>query len=161
MEGSIQPHPQSIDLRYLAERNGTLFKEKLKEKQITFLNQVRDNLHAWCDLEHLDIVLRNLISNAIKFTPRKGSITVNAYNSDAWVFIEVTDTGVGMTGQQIDNLFKPIVDNTTYGTAGEKGTGLGLLLSYEFIKANNGQVQITSKLNAGSTFRLMLPATSV
>ena len=71
--------------------------------------------------------------------------------------LAVTDTGVGMTTEQLDKLFKPLTGNTTFGTAGETGTGLGLLLSYEFMKANKGHIAVASEVNKGTTFTVILP----
>ncbi len=157
MEGSVLPYPQSVNIYDITHQNATLFEESLKEKNILFKNNVSEQTTAWCDVEHIDIVIRNLLANAIKFTQKNGSIQIAAVTKDGFVRFAVADTGVGMTGEQLNKLFKPLTDNTTYGTEGEKGTGLGLLLSHDFIKANKGYIEVTSELNKGTTFTVVLP----
>jgi ligand-binding sensor domain-containing protein/signal transduction histidine kinase len=157
MEGSVEPHPQEVNIYDITRQNATLFEESLKAKNIVFTNNVPGHITAWCDAEQTDIVIRNLLANAIKFTERNGRIRADAQVKDGFVQISVTDTGVGMTKEQLDKLFKPLTDNTTYGTEGEKGTGLGLLLSYDFIKANKGRIEVSSELGKGTTFTVVLP----
>ena len=157
MEGTVEPHPQEVNIYDVTRQNAILFEESLKAKNILFSNNVPAQVVAWSDFEHTDIVIRNLLANAIKFTRKNGRITVDAQVKDGFVHLAVTDTGVGMTKEQLDKLFKPLTDNTTYGTEGEKGTGLGLLLSYDFIKANNGRIEVSSEINKGTTFTVVLP----
>ena len=157
MEGSVQQQPQQVNIYDVMHKNATLFEESLKAKKISFNNNIPKNITAYCDPEHIDIVIRNLLANAIKFTEKNGSIQVTAKTEDGYMNLAVTDTGVGMTTEQLDKLFKPLTGNTTFGTAGETGTGLGLLLSYEFMKANKGHIAVASEVNKGTTFTVILP----
>ena len=157
MEGSIAVHADRVKVIEIVTQNVALFAENVRQKRITLVQQVPRDTTTVCDTEHLDIVVRNLLANAIKFTPENGTITINAATVGNEMHLSVTDTGVGMTREQLDKLFKPAADNTTYGTAGEKGTGLGLLLSYEFIKANNGRLDVTSEPGNGTKFTIKLP----
>ena len=109
----------------------------------------------------MDIVIRNLLMNAIKYSNQHGTISLAANCENSNVLLTFADNGVGMTQEQMDKLFTPMPDNTTYGTAGEKGTGLGLLLCYDFIKANNGTISVVSELGKGSTFTVVLPANAL
>jgi len=95
----------------------------------------------------------------LKFTPRGGKIQLNASleNQSHWE-ISVTDSGIGMDEKELQSLFKMNVSNKKYGTAGEKGTGLGLLLVKDFIASNQGEIRATSQPGKGSTFTFTLPA---
>lgn len=157
MEGSIEAHKANVNLLDIVQRHATLFQENLKAKQIQLAVDVPDQLTVWCDAEQLEIVTRNLLANAIKFTRKGGTITIMAFANNNEVHIRVADTGVGMSAEQLDKLFKPATDNSTFGTAGERGTGLGLLLSHEFIKANNGRIDVVSEEGRGSIFTVILP----
>jgi signal transduction histidine kinase len=103
------------------------------------------------------LIIRNLIANAIKFTPNKGTVTVAAEQQTDSVAITVTDTGVGMTPEQLRNLFGMQTHFSLRGTMGEKGTGLGLLLCKEFVEKNNGTISVESKVGIGSVFYVKLP----
>jgi signal transduction histidine kinase len=101
--------------------------------------------------------MRNIINNSVKFTNTGGTIDINASVENNRILLSITDSGVGMTPDQLHKLFTPAVDNNTYGTDGERGTGLGLLLCYEFVKANNGTITVTSEPGKGSRFVVALP----
>jgi signal transduction histidine kinase len=104
------------------------------------------------------VLLRNLVSNAIKFTPEMNSISIDAVQQGALVSIRIKDHGVGMTQQEVENIFtldNPIVKK---GTSSEKGTGLGLLLCKKFVEVNHGKLLIESKPGEGSSFTVILPA---
>ena len=104
-----------------------------------------------------ETILRNLISNAIKFTKEFGLILISFEILDNDVLIKIKDTGVGMDEKQITKLFKLDETHSTVGTAGERGTGLGLLLCKELIEKQGGNIWIESVLNAGTTFYFTLP----
>ncbi|MFZ6012772.1 MAG: sensor histidine kinase, partial [Bacteroidota bacterium] len=106
----------------------------------------------------VNTVVRNLISNAIKFTPEGGRITLNVQQTATDVQVSVADTGVGMTPEILQKLFRIDTKHTTKGTANEKGTGLGLILCKEFIEKNGGRIWVESKLEKGSIFYFTLPA---
>jgi two-component system sensor histidine kinase/response regulator len=101
------------------------------------------------------IVLRNLLTNAIKFTPEKGEIILTSGYEDNYVAIAVIDSGIGMDAAQLRNLFTS-KHQTTYGTNGERGTGIGLLLSKEFVERSGGQIFVSSEPSKGSTFTIRL-----
>lgn len=149
--------PEVINLRQLAEQNINLSDASARRKKITINNNIPEQMTATADIGQMDIVIRNLLSNAIKFTPPEGKITLDAKQDAGTVKLSITDTGVGMDAQRLNKLFTTATDNSTYGTAGEKGIGLGLLLCYEFAKANNGNITVSSTVGAGSTFTLELP----
>ncbi|NJM16150.1 MAG: ATP-binding protein [Bacteroidales bacterium] len=101
--------------------------------------------------------MRNLISNAIKFTQANGQITINAFTSGNNFIFQVIDTGVGMSQKTMDKLFKIGEQFSSLGTDAESGTGLGLILCHEFIERHGGKIKVTSQLNAGSTFEFNIP----
>ena len=109
----------------------------------------------------LDTVIRNLTSNALKFTPHKGQITISARpdrTSLQFVEVAVSDTGVGISQEDLAKLFKPDGHHTTKGTAHEEGTGLGLIICREMVKRNGGRIWIESEIGQGTTVKFTVPA---
>jgi signal transduction histidine kinase len=98
-----------------------------------------------------------LISNAIKFTPEFGRIELDSTINDAEVIVSIADSGVGMSNEIMEKLFRIDTKHTTKGTADEKGTGLGLILCKEFIEKNGGRIWVESEVGHGSIFRFTLP----
>ena len=121
---------------------------------------VPDNFKATADKDMLKIILRNLITNAIKFSYRNGEVELRAAADDCLVEISVSDNGVGMTEDAIQKLFKPGVGSSEYGTENEHGTGLGLLLCDEFVKKHGGKIWVESEPGKGSSFKFTLPLVS-
>jgi len=105
----------------------------------------------------INTVLRNLISNAIKYTDKNGSITIKTEKKHNKINISITDTGVGISSESIPKLFDLEHNYTTLGTDNEKGTGLGLVLCKEFIEINKGKISLESEKNIGTTFFIELP----
>ena len=102
-------------------------------------------------------ILRNLISNAIKFTPRGGHLSITVYDHGTSWSIGIQDTGIGISRDKLDTLNSPNTPLSSSGTEGERGTGLGLILCREFIQLHNGSLTITSQVNQGSLFTVKLP----
>jgi signal transduction histidine kinase len=105
----------------------------------------------------LSTILHNLISNAIKFTSQGGKVEIKSERSGDWIAISVTDTGKGISQQNIERLFKAGEKFKTTGTANEEGTGLGLILCKDFIELQGGKIWVESEEGCGSTFYLKLP----
>jgi signal transduction histidine kinase len=150
--------PEKLDIRQLIEDNISLLSKTAKNKEIRIEHIAFENVTAWADKNTVNTVIRNLLSNALKFTPRGGSVTIfaNAYKDG--VEIGIRDTGVGMSPEQIKKVFDISTKHSTPGTEQEKGTGLGLILCREFVEKNGGQLHIESVEGKGSTFRFTLPA---
>ena len=121
------------------------------------IQQIDENLMVFVDEHMLKTILRNLISNAIKFTQRNGEINIRIDCDQAFTVITVTDNGVGIARDQINKLWDMTQHYTTEGTASEKGTGLGLLLCKEFVEKHGGRIWVDSELGKGSSFRFVLP----
>lgn len=150
--------PQMLPLAEIADENIELLTSAAKSKNISLVNSVPGNFTLWADRNLLTTVLRNLMANAIKFTPVNGQVAVQVKTSGRIAEVGVADNGVGMSQEGIDKILKG--DSfTTYGTANEKGSGLGLLLCNEFARANGGELKIESQPGKGSTFIFTLPLT--
>jgi signal transduction histidine kinase/tetratricopeptide (TPR) repeat protein len=156
MNGS-NTKPCVFALESLVDDNINLLSELAKSKSIKIVSELVGNTLIWSDSNQIDIVIRNLISNALKFTPDNGMITIKAQEkNDLWE-VSVRDTGVGMDKVTVEKLFKKNANITTYGTNNEKGTGLGLSLCKEMIEKNGGSIWVESILRKGSTFFFTLP----
>ncbi|MBP9185849.1 MAG: tetratricopeptide repeat-containing sensor histidine kinase [Bacteroidia bacterium] len=153
----IEVKPQELNIHQLTESNFGLLGGTAHQKNITLINNCDCKSQVFADEDMINLVFRNLISNAIKFTNTGGKITVfcTQQENEACIFIE--DTGVGVSKESIEKLFTKNLNPTTLGTANEKGTGLGLLLCKEFVEQNNGQISVSSVVNKGSTFKVVLP----
>jgi len=150
-------HIAKTDLYELVLENINMLHDMAERKCIHITNNVCAATYALCDAGQINIVLRNILMNAIKYTNAEGNITLQAHILKDTVAISVTDTGIGMTADVVENLFATQTNKNTYGTDGEKGIGLGLILCHEFVKANNGTIEVTSIPGKGSTFTLILP----
>ncbi|MCP4155219.1 MAG: hybrid sensor histidine kinase/response regulator [bacterium] len=157
-EGIIKCHPAEIDITAIVKENIELFQANAGEKNITLTAQIDGDYAAFADENMSRTVIRNLISNAVKFTNPKGEVTVTVSSQQDVSAIEISDNGIGIAAEDIDTLFKIGEHKTSRGTAKEKGTGLGLVLCHEFISRNNGTIDVTSTPGKGSTFTVKLPA---
>lgn len=158
--GLMEYAPQPLDLRPLFERNATLFAANAEQKQIAIRQTVAEPVIAFADSHMIDAIIRNLISNALKFTEARGAITLSARQNDQRVEMAVADTGIGMDAETVAKLFRLDVRYNQLGTAGEKGTGLGLNVCKEFAEKNGGSIAVESVVGAGTTFRVTLPKSS-
>jgi signal transduction histidine kinase len=152
---SISPGP--VDLGSTIAEIGGLMSETARAKLLELVQATPTGQLAWADANHVRLILRNLIGNAIKFTPQGGRITVSATDEGAWAAFSVADTGMGMSPEQMAKLFRPDTHFSTYGTGQEKGTGLGLLLCKEMAETNGGSIAVQSQVGQGSTFTVRLP----
>jgi two-component system, sensor histidine kinase and response regulator len=146
----------TIKLCSLISKCEMLFKEVANQKNISIINQVNPNETVVGDENQIELVFRNLIHNAIKFTRRGGSITIRTRHEENFVLIKVMDTGIGMTEDQMKHLFDLSKTGNTVGTQGEQGTGLGLHLCHEMAKENGGKIEVTSAIGEGTTFLVYL-----
>jgi signal transduction histidine kinase len=156
--GNIEFKPEVFDLNELVKENHALLAAQAKNKQLN-LQFTSEGVAAVNAHRHsVNTVIRNLISNAIKFTPEGGSVTIRALRQGESYRFEVKDTGVGMAEDVLKKLFRIDVKYSTQGTANEKGTGLGLILCKDFIEKNGGTIGVESQPGVGSTFFFILPA---
>ena len=153
-----------MDISTLVDLNYSLLKTNAEHKNIRLEKGNACDRLVWADPNMLNTVLRNLISNAIKFTPNNGSIMVDCgkkTDHPNMVVLSVTDSGVGIPQEEIPDLFEITNSKTTTGTAGETGTGLGLVLCKEFVEKNNGRIWLESRPEKGSVFYVALPVKPV
>lgn len=130
--------------------------EKANSKMIAIINYIPGNLIVWADKDMLKTILRNLISNALKFTPTNGKVEIKAALMNDELEISITDNGIGIKPDEISKIFKIGSSFSKRGTENEKGTGLGLLLCKEFVEKHNGQIKVESQVGKGSTFSFTL-----
>ncbi|MGE5400511.1 MAG: PAS domain S-box protein, partial [Ignavibacteriales bacterium] len=134
----------------------SLIKQMAKNKNIEFNYAIDKSVFIKADRNMLSVIVRNLAANSIKFTKPGGSITLEARKSDNFLEVSVTDTGVGIEQDIMDNLFKIDKSVSRKGTANEEGTGLGLLLCKEMVEKHGGRIRVESKTGRGSTFSFTL-----
>ena len=159
--GKTDFSPANLNLKKIVNECLKLLKGNFVKKQINVTDDVNENLHVYADEEMLSSIIQNIISNAIKFTYKKGEIKISAsviseVNNSGMTHISVEDSGMGMSDSDI----KRILEGDPYtnpGTEKEFGTGLGLQLVKDFIAKNGGTFNIKSKLNMGSTFSFTIP----
>ncbi len=154
---NIEFQPETYSLTEQLERVCEIYKVNSLQKNIKLQTNIEPGLTVFADQNMVETVMRNLLSNAIKFTPRHGSITVEAFNRKRDVVVKVRDTGIGMPKDKLDKLFVIGENTTTEGTENEKGTGLGLLLCKEFVENNSGKLTVKSKPGEGTEFTFTLP----
>lgn len=157
MGGVADVRPAEALVYDVVENNRHLLMGAASQKKIVINNEVPASVKVYADIHHMDIIMRNLLLNALKFTDEGGVVTIGCTETSDTITIAVTDTGVGMTAEQLDKLFKINTHFTTAGTKNEKGAGLGLLLCKEFVEANHGTLAVTSEPGNGSVFSVTLP----
>ena len=156
MEGATF-EPELISLHDLTQKSIEVLDPGAKEKGISLSNEVKKDT-AFADPDMTQTVIRNLISNSLKFTPSGGKIEISSDTKDGIVEVTVSDTGVGISMEQADKIFALDQKTSTTGTAGETGTGLGLPLCKEMIEKNGGNIWVESVPAEGSQFHFTLPA---
>lgn len=155
---SIRVQRKEINIYILAKKCIDLLSASANKKKIRLINNIPRDQNAFADEDMITTVLRNILSNAIKFTHPKGQIILNTIAQNEMCIIKVSDTGVGMADLKLQNLFNIAGVESENGTAGEKGTGLGLLICKEFVELNNGRIWVESMPNKGSSFYVEIPA---
>lgn len=154
---SLEYNPHSFDLADVAETIINTMVGVSVKKNINLVNNVSKNTTIFADKNTINSVLQNLITNALKFTKSLGEVRVEATLNDQFYLVSVKDNGIGMSEDVLEKLFKIDEHHTTFGTANEKGTGLGLILCKELIEMNGGKIWVESELDKGSTFYFTIP----
>lgn len=155
--GRMEFNPQQLNLKLLVLESKELLMPTAQSKNIEIIVECDDNISVTADLQMLTTVIRNLISNAIKFTYPNGRVTIQAIDEPRAVKVFVKDNGMGMNEQTVSKLFKLNEVSTYNGTNGERGTGLGLILCNEFIRLHKGKIWVESQPGKGSTFIFTIP----
>ena len=154
--GRMQFKPENFDLVELVGENMMLFGLIAAQKAISISKVLPNELIIFADKQMISTILRNLISNAIKFTNQGGEIAISAEKTAKEIFISVSDNGMGIAPERLEKLFSIGKSDSTLGTNKEKGTGLGLILCKEFVESHGGKIWVESKQGKGSTFYVTL-----
>ena len=150
-------NPVKINLHWLVNQEIENIDASAKQKHILLNHYIEHDLNVAADLQMVKTILRNLISNSVKYTKTGGEITISASESNQFVEITVKDNGIGISQETQGNLFKIDEVHSTTGTNNEKGTGLGLLLCKEFVEIHGGNIRIESEPGNGCEFKFTLP----
>jgi len=155
--GKIEFHPSNINLFKIVQQNILLVNKAAEKKGISLFNNVIEELNLYADEDMLNTIIRNLLTNAIKFTNTNGIISVESKINKSMVEIYIKDSGVGMDEETVAKLFRLESTQSTTGTNNETGTGLGLILCKEFVEKHDGKIWVNSEVGKGSTFCFSIP----
>lgn len=155
-QSQILFHPVSVQLKNLVNEVVEFMVEKANSKMIAVINYIPDGMVVYADKDMLKTILRNLISNALKFTSTRGKVEIKAISKGSTIEILVFDTGTGISKDDMAKIFRIDSNFTKDGTENEKGTGLGLLLCKEFVEKHGGKIWVESEIGKGSTFTFTL-----
>lgn len=150
--------PREIELKLVVDNSVNVLRSLANQKNIRIEINLDQNLKLFADPQMIETVLRNLVNNAIKFTPENGQIKIEACQTDGQITVSVKDSGIGISAEDAQNLFK--IDSTVKrkGTNNEDGSGLGLILCREFVAKNNGNIWVCSTAGEGSSFFFTVPS---
>jgi len=152
--GRMEFEPEWFNVEELFNSLINIYKIAASNKEVKIVLEIEENVKMFADKNMTATVLRNLISNAIKFTYRKGTIIISVEKEQKRLLIKIVDTGMGMSEQQLKDVFDIENSFSTPGTENEEGTGLGLILCQELIIKNKGTLEVESVLGKGTTFTL-------
>ncbi len=156
----MEPIQENIVLSEIIDKEINNLSEFANFKEIQIVNRVNSNQLASADKDMVSVVIRNLISNSIKFSKTGSKVNIDGQSENGYVEVSFSDTGVGISDEVKQNIFKLESKYSTLGTKNEKGTGLGLCLCKEFIEKNNGKIWFESEANVGTNFFFTLPIES-
>lgn len=156
--GNMEFKPERINFLEVVNQVESLFADVAKQKGVTIQSNVPKETVLYADQEMVSVVLRNLISNAIKYTNQEGKVVISVEKSICEIVVSVADTGVGIPRNKLNKLFKIGKNYKRSGTGKEGGTGLGLVLCKEFVEKHGGKIWVKSKEGEGSIFKFTLPS---
>lgn len=155
MSGEANILKEWVNIADVVSQNTELFSQFLTDKSIQVTFQIPSELKAWVDPNHLDIAIRNILYNAIKFTYPGGQIEITAQKIDKEIELSITDNGKGMSPNILETLFSYQKQQGVYGTNGERGAGIGLLLTKDYMDRNGAKLLVKSKENEGTSFTIV------
>ena len=159
--GRLEAVPALLNLKSQVDNNIIFLSNQASQKNLKVFSSINDKDKVLMDEHMFNTVLRNLISNAIKFTPENGQVEIFSQQKPNEIEISIQDNGIGIESENLDKLFKIETSHSTKGTANEKGTGLGLILCKDFVEKNGGSIGVESEEGKGSRFYICLPSSSV
>jgi len=154
---NIKINKRKIDLEPIAKQTLDLLKMVAKDKGIEISHSIKPCTYVYADSNMIEAIIRNIASNAVKFTKNGGTISISALIKDEFIEVSITDTGIGISKEIINNLFRLEKETKRKGTAGEQGTGLGLYLCKDFVEKNNGNIFVESNIGKGTRFYFTIP----
>ncbi len=155
--GVLVAKPTKFTFKSIFEQTINVLEPQVSQKEISISSEFQENLELLSDKNMISTVLRNLITNAIKFTHKGGYIKIKALAKQDFIEISVSDNGIGISSGRLKKLFSLSESSSSSGTEHEKGTGLGLILCKDFIDLNGGTIKAESQEGKGSTFTFILP----
>jgi len=156
--GRMEFSPRRFELKDVSRSVKSLLDGNARGKQIIINDSVEEDIFVFADKNMVNAIIRNLTANAIKFTKPGGAVSIHTTKKKDYVHVIISDTGIGISEEDLAKLFRIDIHYTTYGTNNEKGTGLGLILCKELIEKNNGKIWVESILGKGSKFVFTLPS---
>ena len=156
-QGRMPYKPEEIKLHELCNSNLAIMKNLAAAKKITLNQKVKEKIKIQADKNSVSTIIRNLISNAVKFTPEGGEVELSIGYEVNLAVITVKDNGIGISEEKMQHLFEFKGERSRWGTEGEKGVGLGLTLVHEFVELNKGKIEVDSIVGKGTTFKVFLP----
>jgi len=159
--GKLEVDPEILDLSRLTGDTIALMEPSAREKNIRLMSHINENTLAWADKRMVETVMRNLVSNAVKYSTKGGEVHISSKSNSNFLEVAVSDTGVGIPANKLDTLFALGIHNSTRGTADESGLGLGLVLCKEFVEKNGGTIRVENnsrnKTSTGTRVVFTLP----
>ena len=146
----------NLELKEQVEEVESLYSHMAAQKGVSFTSEISPDLSAYADKALVNIIIRNLVSNALKFTPSGGSVQIKAWPEGAYVYVSVTDTGIGINPEILKKFNEEGQLASSLGTDKEIGTGLGLQLVSDLVEKNQGKLRVESKADEGSNFTFSL-----
>ncbi len=156
-KNDARTEPEEIDLKNIVILAFSLLEESARIKNISIQNNITETVMLYADNNMTDTIFRNILANAIKFTKNNGKVIISVEKKNGFAKISISDNGVGIKKEIIQDIFNIKIKTSTPGTEGEKGTGFGLLLCKEFVAKNRGEIGVKSSPGKGSTFWFTLP----
>ncbi|MEM6830132.1 MAG: ATP-binding protein, partial [Bacteroidota bacterium] len=156
-QGHFPNVPEKVRVTQVINGVMDTFSNMAAGKHIALTSNVEDDVEVWADSNMVQTIVRNLVNNALKFTPEEGTVALHSFIRENQAVIKISDTGVGIPKEKLDRLFRLYEKKSTYGTTGEKGLGLGLQLVHEFLDLNKGRIHVESVEGQGTTFTIFLP----
>jgi signal transduction histidine kinase len=155
--GRIIYNPENVSLEEIINEVFLLFEEIARQKKVSLQMNLKGNSEVYADKAMLSTIIRNLVSNAIKYTYPEGTVIISSEITEDCTQVSIKDSGVGMAEDVLKELFEIDSTRSTPGTNKEKGTGLGLIICKEFVEQHNGKLWVESLKDKGSTFKFSLP----
>ncbi|PIE33656.1 hypothetical protein CSA56_11120 [candidate division KSB3 bacterium] len=156
-QGVVEYHPQFVSLHEIVERNFAFFASNAAQKQISLTNRISQDIRVYVDKTMLMTVVRNLVSNALKFSHRNGTVTLDTCIQDDFIDVMVADVGVGISKEAFPHLFRIDTKYSTPGTADEEGAGIGLVVCRSLVEKNGGLMRIESDPHQGTVVTVRFP----